>query len=483
MRPVERPTATAVRETPLHIGGSEVFTGDWIEVRSPQSGELLARAAKARPSEIEAAIAGAAESFAESRNLPGYRRAQILREIQSEVARRRTEYVETIIAEAAKPRRFAEAEVDRALITLSLASEEATRIGGELVPTDIEPRGEGSFCVVRRFPVGPVTAITPFNFPLNLVLHKLAPALAAGNPVLVKPSPRTPLTAELLAQAVAASGWPKKAFSLIHADPDTARPLWTDERIRCVSFTGSDEVGWRIKQEAARKKVVLELGGNAAAIVCEDADVRDAAGKLSTAAFAYAGQVCIKAQRLFVAREIFERFRDEFLAAARKIAPADPAEPTSVLGPMIDQASAERVESWIAEARERGAKILLEPRREGSRLSPAVAVDVPPGTKIRDREVFGPVATLDPFDRFEEALALANDSVYGLQASLFTRDIRKILRAFEALEVGGVIVNDAPTLRIDNFPYGGTKSSGFGREGVRSAIEEMTEPRTLFIKA
>jgi len=466
----------------LRIGGEEVATGEWFEVRSPQSGELLARAAKAGAREIEHAIADAAESFSQTRRLPAYRRAEFLQAIAADVGSNRARYVETIVAEAGKPRQYAEGEVARALTTLALAAEEATRIAGEVLPVDIEPRGEGAFCAVRRFPIGPVTAITPFNFPLNLVLHKVAPAIAAGNPVLLKPSPRTPMTADLLARAVERSGWPAKAFSLLHAEPAVARPLWTDERIRCVSFTGSDAVGWKIKEEASRKKVILELGGNAAAIVCADADVGDAAAKLAVAAFAYAGQVCIKAQRLFVAREVWRPFLDAFLAAARRIEPGDPADGKTVLGPMIDEESARRVESWVEEARKAGAKLLLEGRREGPRLSPFVAAETPPGARIRDREVFGPVATVEPFDGLADAIARANDSAYGLQASVFTRDVGRVLEAFDALEVGAVIVNDAPSLRIDNFPYGGVKASGFGREGVRYAIEEMTEPRTLFVR-
>jgi glyceraldehyde-3-phosphate dehydrogenase (NADP+) len=470
-------------DLPLRICGDEVVTGEWIAVRSPQTGELLGRAAKAGPREVERAIAGAAESFQETRRIPAHRRAEILRAIAADVRSLRSRYAETIVAEAGKPRQYAEAEVARGLTTLALAAEEATRIGGEVLPVDIEPRGEGAFCAVRRFPVGPVAAITPFNFPLNLALHKVAPAIAAGNPVILKPSPRTPMTADLLARSVEKSGWPRKAFSLLHADPDLARPIWTDDRIRCVSFTGSDTVGWKIKQEASRKKVILELGGNAAAVVCADADVGQASQKLAVAAFAYAGQVCIKAQRILVAREIWRPFLDAFLAAARGIEPGDPSDPRTVLGPMIDEESARRVEEWVEEARRGGAKLLLEARRDGARLWPVVAAETPAQSKIRDREVFGPVATVEPFDTLEDAVALANDSPYGLQASVFTRDIGRILSAFDALEVGAVIVNDAPSLRIDNFPYGGVKASGFGREGVRYAIEEMTEPRVLFIRS
>jgi glyceraldehyde-3-phosphate dehydrogenase (NADP+) len=467
---------------PLRIAGAEVTTGEWIDVRSPWSDALVARAAKAGPPEIERAIARAAAGFEETRRLPAHRRAEILRRLGGELARVRGELADTIVAEAGKPRRYAEAEVERGLMTVRLASEEATRIGGEIIPVDIEPRGEGAFCAVRRFPVGPVTAITPFNFPLNLALHKLAPAIAAGNSIILKPSPRTPATADLLARAVEASGWPANAFSLVHADPDVARPLWTDERIRCVSFTGSDAVGWKIKAEASTKKVTLELGGNAAAIVCEDAAVEDAAEKLATAAFAYAGQVCIKAQRLIVARAIYEPFLAAFLAAAKKIEPADPAGAAAVLGPMIDAESAIRVESWVAEAGDAGAELLLPPRREGTRFWPVVAAGVPEGAKLIEREIFGPVATVEAFDRFDDAIARANDTRYGLHASVFTNDVARVMKAFEELEVGGVIVNEAPTMRIDNFPYGGTKASGSGREGVRYAIEEMTEPRVLFLR-
>ncbi len=470
-------------ELPLRIAGEEVTTGDWIEVRSPHSGALLARVARAGAPEVEAAIAAADRSFSATRKLASHRRAAILRAIEDDLVSRRDEYVETIIAEAGKPRRYAEAEVDRGSITLHLASEEATRIRGEVLPVDIETRGEGALCIVRRFPVGVVTAITPFNFPLNLVLHKVAPAIAAGNPVVLKPSPRTPMTADLLARAIESSEWPREAFSLIHADPDAARPLWTDPRIHFVSFTGSDAVGWKIKQEASRQKVTLELGGNAAAIVCADADVADAVSKLAAASFGYAGQVCIKAQRIFVARRIEREFVELFVSAARAIVPMDPSDPATVLGPMIDEESARRVETWVGEAREGGARVLLAPERHGARLSPGVLSGAPAGSLVRDREIFGPVATVDAFDELSEAIAAANESAYGLQAAIFTRDIGAALAAFESLEVGGVIVNEAPTLRIDNFPYGGIKASGFGREGVRYAIEDMTEPRTLYLRA
>lgn len=430
---------------------------------------------------VERAIARARGAFAETRRMPSAKRAKILGQLREGVERRRERFVASIVEEAAKPVRFARGEVGRCLLTLQIAAEEASRIGGEVIPVDVDPRAEKAWCLVERFPKGVVAALTPFNFPLNLVAHKVAPALACGCPILLKPSPRTPGPASLLAEEIARTDWPEAAFSLLVCRNEDAPPLWRDDRISVVSFTGSDAVGWKIKEEAARKTVVLEMGGNAGAIVMEDADLASAASRLAVSAFGYAGQVCIKAQRIYVARSVFEEFLRRFTSATEGLPAGDLGSEATVLSPMIDEQAAIRVGAWIEEARAGGARLLTGGKREGRFISPAVLTDVPREARVCRSEVFGPVALVEPVASFEEALDRVNDSLYGLQAAVFTRDIGRIRRAFAELAVGGVIINDSPSLRIDNFPYGGIKASGFGREGVRSAILEYTEPRVLLV--
>ena len=436
---------------------------------------------RSSPADIERAISRAAAALPATESIPSGKRAEALRRIGEAVARRRDEFVESIVEEAGKPVQFARGEVDRCLVTFRIAAEEAGRISGEVLPVDIDPRGEGAWCLVERFPKGVVSALTPFNFPLNLVAHKVAPAIACGCPVLLKPSPRTPGPASLLAEEIARTDWPADAFALLVCENGDAPPLWRDERIAVVSFTGSDTVGWKIKEEAPRKTVVLELGGNAGAVVAEDADLAQASRKLALSAFAYSGQVCIKVQRIFAARPVFSDFLDRFVGEASSLQRGDLRDPSTVLSPLIDEEAARRVASWIEEARAAGARLLTGGQREGRFVSPAVMTGVPRDAKVCRREVFGPVAVVEPFDTFEEALDLVNESPYGLQAAVFTRDIGRLRAAFSRLRVGGVIANESPSMRIDNFPYGGVKASGFGREGVRSAILEYTEPRVLFV--
>ncbi len=433
------------------------------------------------PPEILDAIGRSSASVAEIRAVPSWRRAEILRKIHDGVETRRAEFTAAIVREAKKPARFAAGEVDRCLVTLRIASEEATRAPGEVLPVDLEPRSERSWCVVERFPKGVVSALTPFNFPLNLLAHKVAPAIACGCPVIAKPSPRTPGPARLLAEEISRAGCPEGGFELVVCDNASASPLWRDDRIAVVSFTGSDVVGWKLREEASRKSVVLELGGNAGAIVHDDADLGAAAEKLALSAFAYAGQVCIKAQRIFVQKKVFDEFLRLFEAATAAL-PAGPLDdPRTVLSPMIDEAAAVRVESWVAEAQSAGAKIVRSGKREGDFYPPAILTSVPVDAKVSCREIFGPVAIVEPYSEIAEAITRVNDSPYGLQSAVFTRDIGRIRLCYADLAVGGVLVNEPPSTRIDNYPYGGVKASGAGREGVRFAIQEYTEPRVLLI--
>jgi glyceraldehyde-3-phosphate dehydrogenase (NADP+) len=435
------------------------------------------------PPEILEAIGRASASFEATRAIPGWKRAEILLQIRDGISRRRAEFIETIVREARKPVRFASGEVDRCLVTFRLAAEEATRRPGEVLPVDLDPRSERSWCVVERFPRGVVSALTPFNFPLNLLAHKVAPAIACGCPVVAKPSPRTPAAAVLLAEEIARTEWPAGGFELVVCGNADSFPLWKDARIAVVSFTGSDAVGWKIKEESPRKSVVLELGGNAGAIVHDDADLPAAAEKLAMSAFAYSGQVCIKAQRIFARRGVFEEFLRLFERATDAL-PAGPLEDTrTVLSPMIDEDAARRVETWVGEAVAAGAKSVRSGKREGAYHPPVILTSVPDSAKVSCREVFGPVAVVEPYDEFEEAIRRVNASPYGLHSAVFTRDIGRIRQAYANLEVGGVLVNEPPSTRIDNFPYGGVKASGTGREGVRSAILEYTEPRVLLISS
>lgn len=436
-----------------------------------------------KPPEILESVGRASASFEMTRAIPGWKRAEILLQIRDGIARRKSEFTDAIVREARKPVRFAAGEVERCLITFRLAAEEATRRPGEVIPVDLDPRSEKSWCLVERFPRGVVAALTPFNFPLNLLAHKVAPAIACGCPVVAKPSPRTPAAAALLAEEIARTEWPRGGFELVICDNADSSSLWKDERIAVVSFTGSDAVGWKIKEEAPRKSVVLELGGNAGAIVHDDADLPAAAEKLALSAFAYSGQVCIKAQRIFVRRTVFEAFLRLF-ASASDVLPSGPLEDErTVLSPLIDEDAARRVEAWVTEAEAAGARVVRAGKREGACYPPAILTSVPESAKVSCREVFGPVAVVEPYDEFEEAIRRVNTSPYGLHSAVFTRDIGRIRLAYTSLEVGGVLVNEPPSTRIDNFPYGGVKASGTGREGVRSAIQEYTEPRVLLISS
>jgi glyceraldehyde-3-phosphate dehydrogenase (NADP+) len=399
--------------------------------------------------------------------------------VASELTARKEELAELITLEAGKPIRDARTEVTRAITTFTVAAEEAKRMGGELLPLDWLSGSENRWAIVRRFPIGPILGITPFNFPLNLVAHKVAPALASGNPIIIKPAPQTPLSALRLGEIVQQAGWPESGLSVLPCSNDVAGQMLADERIRMLSFTGSAEVGWMLKARVPKKKVVLELGGNAAVIVHEDADLDYAARRSVQGGFGYAGQTCISVQRIYVHESVAEPFLTRVLDGVRNLIVGDPREETTDVGPMISVTAAERAERWIREAVEAGAKVLVGGERSGAFLMPTVLTDVTPEMKVSCEEVFAPVVVVSRYADFEEAIRQVNASRYGLQAGVFTRDVKRIFRAYEAIDVGGLIINDVPTYRADHMPYGGVKESGFGREGVRYAIEEMTEPRVL----
>jgi acyl-CoA reductase-like NAD-dependent aldehyde dehydrogenase len=467
------------------IGGRRVgVRGRRIEtVRAPFDGRPLARVGIATSADLDAAIAAARTAFGELRRWPRHARRDLLDRVARALTAERRSLAALLSADCGKPITQALGEVDRAALTFSFAADEARRFGGEFIPMDVDPRAVGMTGLTQRFPVGPISAISPFNFPLNLLAHKLAPALAVGSAVVVKPPPQAPLAAFRLARILAECGAPPGACNVLPMDISVAERLATDPAFALLSFTGSANVGWHLKRVAGKKKVLLELGGNAAVVVHEDApDLDWVAERLAFGGFAYAGQVCIKVQRILVHRTIWRRFTRRFLEASADLKAGDPRDPKTVVGPMIDAAALERVQSWVAEAEAAGARVLLRGRRRGSVLRPTVLTDVTPRMKVEREEVFGPVTTLTPYRDFASALARVNSSAYGLQAGIFTADLRRALQAFATLEVGGVIVNDFPTLRLDHYPYGGVKDSGFGREGVRYAMEEMSEPRMLVLR-
>jgi acyl-CoA reductase-like NAD-dependent aldehyde dehydrogenase len=468
-------------QTGFLLCGKEWTDGDVLEVRSPWDQGLIGKVTIAKRADAREAVNHALASLRRTRSLPRWKRREILEQIASSLIEQKDRFAKLIVAEAGKPLRLARAEVDRAVLTFKTAAEEAARLGGETIPLDLTEGNEGRWGLVQRFPVGPVLAITPFNFPLNLVAHKAAPAIAAGCPLIIKPSPQTPFTALALGEVILKAGWPDEALAVLPlANADTAWLAEKEDRIKLISFTGSAKVGWELKAHSGRKRVLLELGGNAALIIHGDyRDLDSAAERTAHAAFAYAGQSCISVQRIFVDKSIFQTFIWKFVDVAGKLASGNPSSETTELGPMIRLAEAERVESWIKEAVAGGARLISGGEREGSMITPAILTGTKAGMKIRDEEVFGPVAIVEPYIDFEEALAEVNHSRFGLQAGLLTRDAGRILTAYRELEVGALIVGDTPSWRLDPMPYGGVKDSGLGREGIRSAIEEMTEPRML----
>jgi glyceraldehyde-3-phosphate dehydrogenase (NADP+) len=475
-----KPADTA-RALPFLLGGELREGAETREIHSPFSGETVGLAPVATRDDVVQAVAAAAAAAQAARELPSHARAAVLTSLRSALSER-SEALATLLAlEAGKPIASARLEVDRALFVIEVAAEEAKRQGGELLPLDLIPAGERRWGITRRFPLAPISAIVPFNFPILLAVHKLAPAIACGATMVLKPPPQDPLAVLMLAEALAGCGYPEGALSVVPCSVEDAAPLLDDPRVRMVTFTGSARVGWMIRQRAAKKKVVLELGGNAGVIVEPDADLDHAARRCAFGGYSYAGQSCISVQRILVHRDVYEPFVERFVARVGALRTGDPLEETTDVGPLIDEANAIRAESWIREAVAGGARVAVGGRRQGVIVEPTVLLDTRSDMRVNCEEVFAPVTTVRPYAEFDEALAILNDSPYGLQAGLFTHDLRRVWRAFETIEVGGLIVNDISGFRVDHLPYGGVKESGQGREGVRYAIEEMTELRLLVL--
>jgi glyceraldehyde-3-phosphate dehydrogenase (NADP+) len=465
----------------MFIGGRFGGSEHTLEVRNPYDDKVVGAYSEAGPGDVEDALRAMESAAPTMRSMPSFERCIILLGIRDKLAGRREEMARTITLESAKPITDARIEVDRALNVLALSAEEAKRNHGETMPLDLLPNSKGRWGLTRRFAIGPIVGISPFNFPLNLGMHKVGPAIASGNAITWKPPRQAPGAAFLFAELVADSGLPAGALNVICPPDNLAEALATDSRVKMLSFTGSARVGWGLRAKAGSKKVALELGGNAAVLVAEDADLDHAAARCAAGGFTYAGQVCISTQRILAADSIYKEFLLRLIPAVESIRVGDPLDEETQMGPMINEKEASRVETGIREAVDRGARVLTGGIRNGLIFKPTILADVTRDSRIYCEEAFGPVVTVEPFRTWEEGLARANDSVYGLQAGVFTRDIQKAMEAFHALEVGGVILNDVPSYRMDSMPYGGIKESGLGREGIRFAIEEMTETRILVL--
>lgn len=473
---------TSAKPLAYFVDGEWLSEGQPSEVRAPFDGSVLATVVRPTSRQVERAVEASVRAFEVTRKLPSHERQRVLRSVAESISDRREEIARTLAQEAGKPIKTARAEVERATFTFSVAAEESTRIYGEWLPLDLQASSAGRWAIVRRFPIGPILSISPFNFPLNLVAHKLAPAIAAGCTMVHKPAGQTPLCSLLLAEIIEHAGWPAGALNVLTLSGREAEPLVADDRLKLLTFTGSAEVGWELKKRAGKKRVTLELGGNAGVIIHHDADLDDAAARCTLGGFSYAGQSCISVQRILVHRTVFGKFLDAFVPRVKKLKLGDPLDETTDVGPMINEAAARRAAEVIEEAVALGATLLCGGTRRASLLEPTVLTGTKPAQSVNCQEVFAPVVTVEPYDDFEDAVKDVNHSNYGLQAGLFTRDMNLLFRAYEDLEVGGVVAGDVPTYRIDHMPYGGTKDSGLGREGLRYAIEEMTDRKILVVR-
>lgn len=475
-------TITGTTAHPIYLAGRWVDSPQTLVVENPaRPGEPAGSTYLATPEQYEEAVQAAVRAFAVTRKLPAYERGRALREIGAGITKRREELAALITAEAGKPIRDAFVEVDRAALVFRLAAEEAERMVGESIPLDIVPSSKDRFGITRRFPIGPIAGISPFNFPLNLAIHKVAPALAAGNTIVLKPPSRDPLAMLTVAEIIAEAGLPEGAVSVLPMSRELGDRMVSDDRFKLLSFTGSPAVGWRMKEKAGKKKVVLELGGNAGVIVDKSANIDWAVKRAVTGAFAFSGQVCISVQRMFVHEDVWDEFMGRFVAAAGALRLGDPSDPATDLGPMVDEANVLRTQAWVDEAKAMGGTVLLGGTADGTFFPPTVLTDVPLAARVCSAEAFAPLVVAFRFRDMADAIARVNDSAFGLQAGVFTADIASAWSAFNELEVGGVVINDIPTYRVDHMPYGGVKDSGFGREGLRWSMEDMTELRIMVL--
>jgi acyl-CoA reductase-like NAD-dependent aldehyde dehydrogenase len=467
---------------PLYLNNEAQQPNTALEVTDKFTGEVAFRVAQADAAIIKQGIAGAVRAAEPMARMASYERQAVLQHCVDRFKERFDELAYALCVEAGKPIKDSEGEVTRLIDTFRIAAEESVRMTGEVQPLDISPRAKGYQGMWKRVPIGPCSFISPFNFPLNLAAHKIAPAIAVGCPFVMKPASRTPLGAIIMGEVLAETDLPKGAFSILPAHREGADMFTEDDRLKLLSFTGSPAVGWELKAKAGKKKVVLELGGNAAVIIDHDADLRDALERVIFGAFYQSGQSCIGVQRILIHRAVYVQFREMLVAKTKTLVAGDPKDRDTFIGPMISEGEAKRLDGWIQEAIAAGATLLCGGKRDGAMLEATLLEGVGRETKLNVEEAFGPVAFLIPFGTFDEALDIVNDSKFGLQAGIFTRDLFQALDAWDKLEVGGVIINDVPSYRVDNMPYGGVKDSGLGREGVRFAMEDMTEIRNLVIR-
>jgi len=473
---------TTVSPKPFLLGGKWMTSSTQEPVVDPYSGTILAYVCQAESHHIQEALDSVRRVAPQLAATPTHVRATALARIAQGIQNRREEFARTLSQEAGKPITDARREIDRGIQTFHIAAEETKRIPGEVLTMDLSPGNEPYSGIVKRFPIGPVLGITPFNFPLNLVAHKVAPCLAAGNPIVLKPAPQTPLSALLLGEVFLTTDLPAEALTILPCSNALAEQLVEHDVFQALSFTGSVSVGWMLKTKAGRKRVLLELGGNAGVVVEPDADLGLAATRCAAGGFVYSGQTCISVQRVFVHESRYDSFLTDFVKKVEALPLGDPSQENTILGPLINDQAADRVEAWIKEALAHGATLQTGGKRQGRIMKATVLTNVRPSMKVCCQEIFGPVVTVTPYRHFDEALALLNQSDFGLQAGIFTTNMDLIFKAYSTLEVGAVLVNEIPTFRADHMPYGGIKQSGLGREGVKYMIQELTEPKLLILK-